>query len=97
MYTLQVDPLALDDIQEAYDYYEEAQIGLGEEFLDILDLHFASLENNPFYQVRYDEIRCLPISKFPYMIHFTIDEKNKEVIVWAVLNTFKDPDNWKKR
>jgi toxin ParE1/3/4 len=43
-------------------------------------------------------VRCLPLKKFPAMIHFTIDEKANAVVVWAVLNTYLDPKkHWKKK
>ena len=34
---------------------------------------------------------------FPFMIHYTVDEDNKTVIVSAVLHTSRDPQEWKKR
>jgi len=42
------------DIQQAIDYYDAKQIGLGEKFEAALDKRLASIQNNPFYQIRYD-------------------------------------------
>jgi hypothetical protein len=54
------------------------------------------LEENPFFSIRYNGVRCLPLGKkLPYMIHFTIIQETRTVQVHALLNTSKDPDkNW---
>ncbi|MCW5910518.1 MAG: type II toxin-antitoxin system RelE/ParE family toxin [Cyclobacteriaceae bacterium] len=77
------------DIQDAYDYYEIKSAGLGEKLLDALDDAFEILRINPNFQVRYDDVHCLPVKRFPYMIHFRIE--GEEVLVYAILNTSLDP------
>ena len=47
--------------------------------------------------VRYDDVRIAVLSIFPYMVHYTVDEPNKTVIVSAVLHTSRDPELWKIR
>lgn len=92
-----IDPAALLDIQKAIDYYNEQQDGLGKKFESALNQHLVSLEKNPFFQVRYDQVHCLPVKKYPYMIHFTINETDKTLTDRAVFHTSKNPDNWKGR
>jgi hypothetical protein len=97
-YTINIDSNAILDIQKAIDYYDEQQLGLGKKFEDALDKHFSTLSKNPFYQKRYDNLHCLPVKKFPFMIHFSIDEKNTLVRIYAVFHTSLNPDeNWTKR
>jgi toxin ParE1/3/4 len=86
-YSIFIEPLAVQDIQNAIDFYDEKQIGLGEKFEAALNHHLLSLEKNPFYQVRYDEVHCLPIKKFPYMIHYTVDRQNRIVIRGLLRNS----------
>jgi len=65
-------------------------------FFSILKKHLNSLENSAtHFAVRYDDVRCMPVKKFPYMIHYRIH--NKTVMVEAVLNTHRNPELWKKR
>jgi len=52
-----------------------------------------SLKTNPFYAVKYDEIRCLPLKIFPYTIHFSVYEDDKTIIVRAVFQTSQRPKN----
>lgn len=91
-----IEPLALEDLQSAIDSYEDKQDGLGKRFLEVFDSHIKGLALNPFFQIRYDNVRCLPMKVFPYMIHFITDENTNSVEVKAVLNTHKNPDKWFK-
>jgi hypothetical protein len=74
-YAVVVDPRAIRDIQETIDYYDSQKAGLGAEFESILNKSLFSLQTNPFFQIRYDGVHCLPLKKFPYMVHFTIDDQ----------------------
>jgi hypothetical protein len=47
--------------------------------------------------VRYDEMRTVVLSIFPFMIHFAIDDSKKTVIISAVLHTSRNPEEWKNR
>lgn len=85
---------AESDIQQAIDYYDKQQIGLGEKFWLSIKKHVASISNNPFFQIRYSKVRCLPIKGFPFMIHFLIDERTKMVYVISVFHTSQNPDKW---
>jgi toxin ParE1/3/4 len=96
-YKTLIDPEAIQDIQRAIDYYDEQQPGLGRIFERTLNSTIKKLENNPFYQVRYDNVHCLPLKKFPYMIHFTIDEVQRFIIIRAVFGTHQSPEQWKNR
>lgn len=90
-------PSAIKDIQEIIDYYDTIQQGLSGKFDNELNDYFLSLQKNPFFQTRYANVHCLPLKKFPVMIHFTIDEKLNKVYIRAVLNTSKNPDtSWVK-
>ncbi len=90
-------PSALLDIQEIIDHYDGVQIGLSEKFDNELNDYFLTLQKSPFFQIRYANVRCLPLRKFPVMIHFIVDEKLNIVYIRAVLNTSKDPDtSWGK-
>ncbi len=88
-FTLKLLPSAISDIQQAYDWYEEQSEGLGERFFDTVEHCLSDLTKYPFYQVRYNEVRCLPIPVFPYMLHFTVDENLQIIFVSSILHTKK--------
>ena len=97
IYRIVIEPIAIEDMQQAIDYYDKQQIGLGKKFENTLNKHLISLQKNPFFRIRYDNVRCLPIKKYPYMIHFTVQEEAKTIIIRAVFNTYRNPDIWKDR
>lgn len=96
VYKIVISPLAINDIQQAIDYYDEQQPGLGEKFESALNEYLLVLRKHPLFQLRYDEVRCLPLPKFPFMIHFTVSETENIVSIHAVFHTAKNPKNWKK-
>ncbi len=96
-FSIFIDPEAIKDIQQAIDYYEEQEIGLGKRFEESLNKHLLVLEKHPFFNIRYDNVRCLPMKKFPFMLHFTVDESLKSVILRAVFHTSINPEKWSKR
>lgn len=91
-----INPQAKIDIQEQIHYYNERQKGLGKRFHNDVKSTFKKIQKNPFYQIRYKNIRCLPLNKFPSMVHYTFDEVNMIIIVRAVTHTSLDSGEWKK-
>jgi ParE toxin of type II toxin-antitoxin system, parDE len=72
---LVIDPDALDDIQKATDWYNEQLAGLGTRFQSQTSAQIASLKNGYHrYSIRYKNVRCMLIKKFPYLVHFLVDE-----------------------
>jgi hypothetical protein len=41
--------------------------------------------------VRYRNVRCKPMKRFPYLITFTIDEANHSINILRVFNTYQEP------
>lgn len=79
-YTVKIDPEALADIQEIIAWYNEQQKGLGGRFRKAAIKHTNSLIKDPqIYALRYKEIRCVIIKKFPYMVHFHINDQNHSI------------------
>jgi hypothetical protein len=89
-YTALLDTDAIQDLQDAIDYYDNQKIGLGEEFDNQFDKVIEVLELNPFFQVRYDNVHCFPMKKFPYMAHYTINKEKQIVMIRAILSTRKN-------
>jgi hypothetical protein len=83
------------DIQEGIHWYNSKQKGLGKRFHKEVKNCITRIEKNPFYAIKYNQMRCMPIPKFPYLIHFIIEESDKTVIILGILHTGLNPDkNW---
>jgi hypothetical protein len=52
------------------------------------------LTQNPFFQVRYGSIRCLPLGRFPFMIYYTVLEKRKIIRVHGIIHTSLNPKKY---
>ncbi|SOE21543.1 ParE toxin of type II toxin-antitoxin system, parDE [Spirosomataceae bacterium TFI 002] len=81
-------------LQKAFNYYENLSPKLGVYFLDQIESSLNSLESNPFFQIRYSNIRCLPVSRFPFMLHYEVFEAEGLVKVYDILHTSIDPKKW---
>ena len=98
MYRSIILPLAKEDIREAALWYEKKQTGLGKRFTGQVRETVSLIKKTPkACNIRYDHVRMAVLSVFPFMIHYTIDEDNKTVIVSAVLHTSRTPEIWKNR
>jgi len=79
------------DTLEGIDWYNKQSKVLGKRFYQAVQKKYKTLSQNPYFQVRYDDIRCLPLEKFPYMIHFIVEKEHKRVVVIGVICTYRDP------
>ena len=95
-YKIVIEPRAILDIQDAVDYYDYKQIGLGEYFYKTLEEHIDVLRKNPLFQVRYKDYHGYPIKKFPFIIFYFVDEEMKIVYVISIFNTFLNPNKYPK-
>ena len=58
---------------------------------------YSTLAKNPYYQIRYKMIRCIPIKGFPYMFHFSLNEKSNCVQIHPLIHTSMNPEkSWLK-
>lgn len=81
------------EIEEAYLYYENIQSVLGVKFILEYENYLNTLKNIPYFQQRYQAIRILPLKKFPYSIHFSVDELQKIVNIHAIICDYQNPDD----
>lgn len=86
---------ALQDLDDVLDFYSNISPRLGERLIKYFDECLLQLEDFPFFQIRYDEIRLRQIKKFPIILHFVIHE-DKRIIIYGVRFAQQDPENYPK-
>ncbi len=97
-YKIQIDVEALQDIEEIIDWYNYKQDGLGIRFWIQLNSQISNLGLTPFnFSIRYNNVRCMLIKKFPFLVHYTINESEKIVEIFAIFHTSRNPKIWKTR
>lgn len=96
-YKIRINTNALEDIQCITIWYNEQLQGLGSRFQKQVKMQINSLKINPnAYAIRYTDVRCMLIKKFPFLVHFTLNESQKTVDIFAVYHTSRNPHIWKK-
>jgi len=90
-YDLLIKDEAYEDLQNAFDYYEEQQAGLGEDFLENVKARIDYIKKYPlhFNKVERDYRQSL-IDRFPFLIVYEL--LDKEVIVYSVFNCSKNTE-----
>jgi hypothetical protein len=97
-YKILIDNSALQDIQEITDWYNEQLSGLGTRCQNQVKKQINTLKINPqAYGIRYSDIRCMLIKKFPFLVHFVVDEAAVVVEIFAVIHTSRNPTIWEER
>jgi len=97
-YQLKIDPEALSDIHDIAEWYDTQKEGLSDRFKNAVIKQIDYLVENPqLFSIRYQEIRCMIVRKFPYMVHFYINEELTTVNILAVISTDRNPLVWKEK
>jgi toxin ParE1/3/4 len=91
-----IRPEAENDINSAFDWYEEQRSGLGDEFaLELMESMDRIIDTPQLYSDLYCGIRRALLRKFPFGIYYLLNEGN--ITVLSVLHLAMDPVKWKKR
>ena len=81
------------ELDEIIFYYENIQNGLGNRFLMDYENLLDILESYPFFEQKYNIMRQLPFKKFPYTVHFQIDEFENIVYIESISCDYQNPSN----
>jgi len=86
------------DIAQAVDWYNGKQAGLGDRLFNNIKKQTAALSTSALlFAIKYDDIRCLSIKKFPYIVHYRVDEQSNTVRVEALFHSYRNPKIWTDR
>ena len=96
MKSVNIQPAAAAEDDEAAAWYEAEQPDLGFEFLLELDAAIERLAENPLaYAPVFLEARRVLIRRFPYAVYFT--DEHEIVEVFAILHQRRAGALWQKR
>jgi len=80
-----------NDVENAVKYYETRQTGLGKRFNHNIIQTLKTIKRNPHYRTFYDDVHCLQVGKFPYLIHYIIDTQHNQVSIEALICAYQNP------
>lgn len=91
-----VRPEAAADIEDAYQWYEAQQAGLGEKFLVAADEVINAVVANPLpFPVIHRQTRRALFHRFPYGPFYRIVDD--EIFVVACMHGARNPRRWQSR
>jgi len=87
---------AQDDFAESRNWYRKIIPALAIRFTKDFKETIKSIQENPIkYQIRYDNNRVRLLRKFPYLIHYSVE--NDLILIKALFHTSRDHSKWKLR
>ena len=97
-YSIRLLPLVRQDLQAAKKWYNSQRSDLGDEFKFEVNKEIDYIGEFPeHYQRKYKELRQSLVNRFPYAIFYLLEEEKKQVVIFGVLHTSRDPDTIRKR
>ncbi len=91
-----IAPEAEFDISDAYGWYEERRIGLGEEFLSCVDACIERIRRTPEMHAKvHEEYRRALVRRFPYAVFY--EYADTTVTVYCIFHTSREPEKCRKR
>lgn len=90
-YKVGLSKTARKELKDQSYYYESLVPGLGKRFNHNVRQQMKTLAANPHLQVRYARIRCMPVPGFPFMMHYSLNDDERAVLIHAILHTSRSP------
>ena len=89
-------PAAAADVEAAYRWYEQQQVGLGDEFLDAVRGTLRAIEMNPAaHAVAHRNTRRSLVRRFPYAVFYRVI--GEHVVIVACMHARRNPRKWRRR
>src|SRR6266852_9965895 len=89
-------PGAEADMRQGYAWYERQREGLGDEFLEHVEVCFRRILANPrMHTAVLENYRRAVLRRFPYVILYEFADD--VVTVYSVFHTSQVPEKWKSR
>jgi plasmid stabilization system protein ParE len=89
-------PAAKAEFDEAADWYENQQPGLGIDFVAAVQRVLDTICLQPKrYPIVCQDVREAPVQRFPYCVYYRTGRNR--LVVLAVFHTARDPSVWQSR
>lgn len=97
-YKLIITPAAQQDVEDAFTYYLNIRLSLGENFIETIETLYEKLKSEPYHYSFFGSqkhIRAVSLVQFPYLLVFQIETDS--VYVFGLHNTHQAPETILKR
>jgi plasmid stabilization system protein ParE len=94
--TIEFDPLALLELNDAIDYYNFKLEGLGDRFRDDIRTGINRITEYPdAWQHQTPRTRRFVLNSFPYKIIYAL--QTNKIVILAIVHSHRKPDYWVDR
>lgn len=98
LFTIKIDIEAITDFEDAIEWYSKQSPSLAQRFKNQVKSQIDALSKQALnHGKRYADVRCMLIYKFPFLVHYKVDEANNTVQIFAILHTSRNPKIWLQR
>ncbi len=95
-YAIRFAEFAVFELNDAHDWYEHQQQGLGKRFKrDVREAVRRVASNPALFPLEAEEVRRYVMTRFPYVLRYVL--RGKEIWVIAVSHQHRSPDYWVQR
>lgn len=89
-------PEAAAEFDEAFDYYEDCQLGLGQQLAQEVEAAIQLVQDYPLAWAMVDgSVRRMLIRRFPFGLLYSVNQD--EIFILAVMRLNREPNYWKNR
>lgn len=86
------------DLLDIVEYYKEINPKLAKEFISRMKEASVYILKAPFsFQIKYKNVRTVLLKQFPYHIHYILNEENNQIVILAVIHSYRNPQDYSKR
>jgi len=91
-YTFIYSSKAEKEFIEAFNFYEEQLLGLGERFESCIDRKLKEIIRSPYlYPSKRTGLQECWVKEFPFLIVYNVSEQRELVIVTSIFHTSRNP------
>lgn len=96
--SLRFHPEAYDEFLLAASWYEDQEVGLGDDFLSEVNRAVATIVSDPLrFPVIDGQDRIFRVKRFPYSIFYRYDPLTASVLISTVFHQSRRPGIWRTR
>ena len=91
-YTIQISKAIISEVDQAVQWYESKEKGLGDRFENEFKTKLARIKDNPklFQEIEANQRRAVLSSSFPFTVHYLVNDKTRTVKIIGVFHQSKN-------
>lgn len=86
------------DLLDVTEYYNGINPKLSREFIARIREATAHILKTPLgFQIKYKNVRTVLLKQFPFHIHYIVEEEKNQIIILAIIHSYRNPQDYSNR